>query len=122
LTARTVLKNTGARLPFPARKQMVKSLTNATKALVRKQGPAAVRALPKIAKSVKRTAAVKGTPPMARPVIVRRTALRVAKSPMLAKKLSKPSPTAIRLVKGVGMGMARSYTIPGPARITISQA
>lgn len=119
LTARTVLKSKGARMPYRARKKAVKDVKAAAKTLVRKRGSTAIRALPKIAKSVKRTAAVKGTPASVRPKVVKKVANKVAKSPTMAKKLSRPSMKAKRMVKKAGIKM-RSYTLPGPARITIS--
>lgn len=120
LTARTVLKSKGARLSPAARKQVVKQMKGAAKTLVRKRGPAAIRALPKIAKSVKRTAAVKGTPPVAATKVVRRTAAKVAKSPSLTRKLARPSAKAKRLVRMAASKAPRSYVIQGPTRITIS--
>jgi len=121
LTARTVLKRQGARLSYPARKKAVKDAKAAAKMLVRKRGRTAIRALPKIAKSVKRTAAVKRTPVAARIKIVKRTAAKVARSSRLTRNLSRPSTKAKRMVKGAAAKTkARSYTIKGPARITIS--
>lgn len=123
LTARTVLKSKGARLSMPARKKVVKQMKGAAKTLVRKRGPAAIRALPKIAKSVKRTAAVKGTPSVTAAKVVRRTAAKVARSPTLTRKLAKPSAKAKRIVRKAKVSVKpRSYTIPGPARITITAA
>ncbi len=122
LTARTVLKSKGARMSPGARKQVVKQMKGAAKTLVRKRGPKAIRALPKIAKSVKRTAAVKGTPPVAATKVVRRTAAKVAKSPTLTRKLARPSATTKRLVRKAASKAARSYVIQGPARVTISAA
>ena len=121
LTARTVLKNKAARMSPMARKQVVKQMQGAAKSLVARRGPGAVRAMPKIAKSVKRTAAAKGIPPIAATKVVRRTAAKVAKSPALTRKLTRPSPAAKRLVRAAGGGGApRSFMIPGPARITIT--
>ncbi|MET0091450.1 MAG: hypothetical protein ABW068_15780 [Candidatus Thiodiazotropha sp.] len=54
LTAKTILKSKSARLSPAARKRVVKQMKGAAKTLVHKQGPKAIRALPKIAKSVKR--------------------------------------------------------------------
>lgn len=123
LTARTILKSKGARLSPVARKRVVKQMKGAAKNLVRKRGPAAIRALPKIAKSVRRTAVVKGTPPTTAAKAVRRTASKVAKSPMLTRKLAKPSMKAKRTVAKAGVaGKGRSYVIQGPTRITISAA
>jgi hypothetical protein len=126
LTARTVLKGKGAQLSPAARKQVVKQVTGATKNLVARRGLPAVRAMPKIAKTVKRNAIAKGIPPVSAVKVLRRTAAKVAKSPTLVRKLSRPNPAAKRLVRAAavsGGGLApRSYVIPGPARITISAA
>ncbi len=126
LTARTVLKKKSARMSPVARKKVVKQMKGAAKTLVAKRGPGAVRALPKIAKTVKRNAIAKGVPPTAAVKVVKRTAAKVASKPGLARKLSKPSPTAKRIVRAAGAAggavVPRSYRIPGPARITITAA
>lgn len=118
LTAKTILKGKGRAMSFGARKKVVKDMKKAAKVLVRKQGPTAIRALPKIAKSVKRTTARKGTPTKAKVMIVKRTAMKVAKSPTMTRKLAKPSVKAKMAAKKVVKG--KSYTIPGPAKITIT--
>lgn len=120
LTAKTILKGKGQAMSFGARKKVVKDMKNAAKVLVRKQGPKAIRALPKIAKSVKRTTAMKGTPTMAKAKIVKSSALKVARNPALTRKLAQPSVKAKMAVRKVMK--ARSYTIPGPTKITISAA
>ena len=63
-------------------------------------GPNAIRALPKITRSVKRTAANRGTPASARPAVAARTASKVAQNPAILRRLSAPSP--------MGQSMARS--------------
>lgn len=123
LTAKTILKSKSARLSPAARKRVVKQIKGAAKNLVRKQGPKAILALPKIAKSVKRNAAVKGIPSVTALKVVRRTTNKVAKSPTLTRKLARPSAKAKRTVKKAGVaGKGRSYVIQGPTRITISAA
>jgi hypothetical protein len=123
VTARTIVKSKGARMSKAARKQIVKQVKAGAKTLVAKRGPAAARALPKIAKSVKRAAVAKGASPATAAKVVRRTAAKVARSPSLTKKLAKPSIKAKRTVAKAkvttGIGK-RSYVIPGPARITIT--
>lgn len=118
LTAKTIVKGKGRTMSFGARKKVVKDMKKAAKVLVRKRGPKAIRALPKIAKSVKRTTAMKGTPTKAKAMIVKRTATKVAKSPAMTRKLAKPSPKAKRVARKIFK--SRSYTIPGPARISIT--
>lgn len=123
LTAKTILRSNSARLSPAARKRVVKQMKGTAKNLVRKQGPAAIRALPKIAKSVKRNAVVKRTPSVTALKVVRRTASKVAKSPTLTRKLARPSRKAKSVVKRAGVaGSGRSYVIQGPTRITISAA
>jgi len=129
LTAKTILKSKSARLSPAARKRVVKQMKGTAKNLVRKQGPAAIRALPKIAKSVKRNAVIKGTPSVTALKVVRRTANKVAQSPTLTRKLARPSPKAKMVVKRAGVAgvlrghsHGRSYVIQGPTRITISAA
>lgn len=125
LTARTVLKSKSARLSPSARKQVVKQMTGTAKNLTRSRGPAAVRAMPKIAKSVKRTAAAKATPPATAVKAVRRTAAKVARSPALTRKLARPSPIArqrVAIATRMTPTRPRSFIIQGPARITITAA
>lgn len=123
LTARTVLKSRAAQLSPAARKQAVRQMTGAAKTLVNRRGPAAVRALPKIARSVTRAAATKGTPPATAVRAVRRTAAKVARNPSMTRKLARPSPAARQRVAQVTRTVGvrpRSYVIQGPARITIT--
>jgi hypothetical protein len=123
LTARTVLRGKGAQLSPTARKQVVHQMKGATTNLVAKRGLHSVRAMPKIAKTVKRTAAAKGLSPVSAVKVVRRTAAKVARSPALARKLSRPNPAAQRIVRAARAGgTPRSFVIAGPARITISAA
>ena len=51
-----------------------------------------------------------------------RAAAKVASSPALTRKLARPSASARRIVQAVGgrAGQSLSYTITGPARITIT--
>lgn len=119
LTARTVLKRSGKRMSMPARKRAVKDAKTAAKILVRRRGPGAIRAMPKIAAAVRRNTAAKGTPPSARTKVVKRAAARVASSAKMTRKLSRPSPRARVLVGKIAM-KTRTIIIPGPARLTIS--
>jgi hypothetical protein len=121
LAARTLVKNKGATLSPQQRRQAVRSATKAAKTLVASGGPKAIRALPKVAKSVRRTAVAKGTPPAVRPQVLQRTAAKVAQNPMLLNKLSRPSAKAQALVqRNGGPGRGQSFTVAGPARIQIT--
>lgn len=131
LAARTVVQNRGASMPASQRQQAAKAMTQAARTLVQNGGPAAIRALPRIARSVKRTTAAAGTPTAVRPKVVARTAAKVARSPQLLRRLSAPSPKGQRMAAaGGGMGMGgtgmsgsgstRRISLNGPATITIS--
>lgn len=133
LAARSLVKNRGAMMPPAQRHQVARTMTRAAKVLVQNGGPSAIRALPKITNSVKRTAGARGTPVSARPQVVARTAAKVAQNPSMLRRLSTPSATGQALVRraGNGMGMAmgngmgmgpngtRTMRVVGPATITI---
>ncbi|MEM6423256.1 MAG: hypothetical protein AAF698_11740, partial [Pseudomonadota bacterium] len=125
--ARTIVKSKGKRMSKAQRKAAIKNVKAGLKTLVNKQGKKAARAAPKIIRSVKRTAARKATPTTLRPKIVKKAAQKVARSRTMTKALAKPKAKAVAAVKkagaaGSGGSMPRSYTIPGPARITITAA
>ena len=107
LAARSVLKGTAARLPPAQRQQVARAVTRAAANLVAAGGPTAIRALPKVAASVRRTAANNGTPPPARPRVLVRTVARLAQNPAALRNLSTPSPRARQIIASVrrtGMG------------------
>ncbi len=120
--ARTILKGRGKQMPLAARKRAIKDVKTAAKILIAKRGPKAVRALPKIVRSVKRTAAIKSTPTTMRTKVVKNTAKKVAASPSLTRKLAKPKAKAVGMVRKAKVAGGKSYVIPGPTRITISAA
>jgi len=125
LAARSVVKNRAAAMSPGQRQQVARTMTRAATRLVQSGGPQAIRALPKITKSVKRTAAARGTPVNARPAVVARTASKVAQNPSMLRRLSTPSPTGQALARragnGAGMGMngGRTMRVTGPATLTI---
>jgi hypothetical protein len=133
LAARSVVKNRGASMPLGQRQQVARTMTRAAKTLVQNGGPPAIRALPKITNSVKRTAAARGTPVSARPQVVARTAAKVAQNPSMLRRLSAPSARGQALARragngagmngggmnGGGMNGGRSMRVSGPATITI---
>lgn len=128
LAARSVIKNLGANMPAAKRHRIAHTMHRAAKTLVANGGQKAIRALPRITRSVKRTSAGSGTPPSAQPRIVARTAAKVARNPRLLQQLSKPSPQGQAIVRGTmggmggmgwGGGASRTISIPGPATITI---
>ena len=127
LAARSLLRRKAARLPFTARKRVVKGINTAAKILVARRGPKAIRALPRIVSSLRRTAAVKRTPVRAIPKIVKRTAAKVARNRPLVKKLSRPVPSAVLRVRTVARrsgsvvsGAPKSFVVQGPVRISLT--
>ena len=126
LAARSVIKNRGAGMSPAQRQQVAKTMTRAAKTLVASGGSKAIRALPKITRSVKRTAGARGTPAAVQPKVVARTAAKVAQNPALLRRLSTPSAKGQALVQrtgamtGMGMGGSRTISVPGPATITIN--
>lgn len=139
--ARSMLKGTGKRMSLAARKKAVHDVKTAARTLMQGHGKTAVRALPKIVRSAKKMAARKGTPKPVSTAVVKAAARRVAASPVLTRKLARPSMTAVQTVRHAGVAVptlwgptaagptlgrshvtGRSFVIPGPARITISAA
>jgi len=120
LVARQLLQNRGATLSPAQRLRAVRQVAAAARAVTRAVGPRGLRALPRIAASVNRTAAAKGTPAPARPKVLLRTAQRVAARPTLASRLAQPSPRALRIVRRLGVGAGnRTFRMRGPVEITI---
>jgi hypothetical protein len=121
LAARNLLGRRAATMPLAARRRLVRSLTVTARGLARRRGPVAVRALPRIVRSVRRTAIVRRTPARVTPRIVRRAAARVIRSPRLIRRLSRPIPVARRRARVALARVARgrSFTLRGPVRISI---
>jgi hypothetical protein len=121
LAARSVIKNRGASMSPAQRHQVARTMTRAARNLVQRGGPQAIRALPKITKSVKRTAAARGTPVGTRPHVVARTAAKVAQNPQMLRRLSAPSANGVAMMRrnGTSYGNGRTLRVAGPATITI---
>ncbi|TGD98730.1 hypothetical protein [Methylobacterium nonmethylotrophicum] len=134
LAARAVMKQSGTQLSGHQRRQAVRTMNRAAQALVRQGGPSAVRALPKVARSVLRTTVSKGTPAALRPRVVASTAAKVSQNPALLRRLAQPSPHGQRLLRrliagggqpgaghrGVGgPGSSRTLRVSGPGEIRI---
>jgi len=127
IAARTLARGRAARMPLPVRRILVRSMTRAANTLTARRGPHAIRALPRIARSVRRNAAVRRTPMRVIPRIVTRTAANVVRNPQLTRRLIRPMPAATKRVRqilshrsiGVRTG-GRVFTLQGPVRISIS--
>lgn len=142
LTVRTQMPG-AARMPRPARRQMVRNVAQATRTLARRQTGGA-RAVPGVVQTVQRGVRQRRIPPRAAPQAVRRVAQRVAQSPravrQLAQRAATAAPTiarpgAMRPRPGAGArpcptcgrvhgrgGMPRRLRLRGPVTITIRGA
>jgi len=117
IAARALVRRAGPALPAPVRRQAVRTVTRAARTLVRNTGPAGIRALPRVVRSVRRTAAVRRTPPTVRPRVALNTARRVAASPRLARRLTGPLPRGRAIVRrAVAGGRLGPRAVGGAAR------
>ncbi len=99
LAARRILGPAAARMPAAARLQAVRTVRRAATQLVNRGGPTAIRALPRIANSVRRTAVARRTPPSVRPRVLAGTVRRVAgRAPGLRRRLTRPLAAGRRIV------------------------
>lgn len=123
---RTAMPNI-SRLPRQTRRQLVSSVSQATRTLARRQGPAAARAVPRIVRGVSRTVAQRGLPARSVAPAVRRAAARVAQSPSTVRRLARPLTTTSRpgsrsMSRGrpcPTCGRSHSYRLRGPVTIRI---
>mgnify|MGYP006266948593 CR=1 FL=1 len=123
LTVRTVMPS-ATRLSRPVRRQVVRSVTQATRTIVRRQGAPAARAVPQVVRAVQRTATQRRMPARQLPQAIRRTAARVAASPQLTRRLAQttcrrpPSRVRGRRLATAG-GFPQRYSVSGPVEIII---
>ena len=109
-----------ARLPRTTRRQLVRGVSQAVRTVARRQGPQAARAIPQIVRSVQRTVQRRGLPARTLPQAIQRTAIRIARSPQLVRRLAgTASVPARRRGACVNCGRARHFTLRGPVRISI---
>ena len=122
LTLRRVMPGV-SRLPRTTRRQLVRGVSQATRTLARRQGPAAARAVPRIVRTAQRAVRQRRIPARALPQVVRRTAARVARSPQAVRRLARPVAGAMRRPMTAGMatprGAARRFSLRGPVTVTI---
>jgi hypothetical protein len=81
-----------ARLPQPARRQLVRATTQTARTLARQQGPQAVRALPAVVQTAQQTARRQGLSPRVLPSLIRRLGLRIGRNPHLIRRLLRSNP------------------------------
>ncbi|QGZ90777.1 hypothetical protein [Microcystis aeruginosa] len=123
---RTAMPNI-SRLPRQTRRELVSSVSQATRTLAHRQGPAAARAVPRIVRGVSRTVAQRGLPARSVAPAVRRAAARVAQSPRTVRRLARPLTTTSRhgsrsMPGGrpcPTCGRSHSYRLRGPVTIRI---
>ena len=123
---RTAMPNI-SRLPRQTRRQLVSSVSQATRTLAHRQGSAAARAMPRIVRGVSRTVAQRGLPARSVAPAVRRAAARVAQSPSTVRRLARPLTTTSRpgsrsMSRGrpcPTCGRSHSYRLRGPVTIRI---
>jgi hypothetical protein len=122
LTIRTVMPQ-ARRLPRPARRQLVRSVTQATRVITRRQGPQAARAIPRVVQAVQRTAQRRRVPARQLPQAVRQAAARVARDPRLVRRLAASQPISSTQGRGrqplARTGVPQRLVIRGPVEITI---
>ncbi len=118
LAARAVLQPLPAgRIGAPLRRQLVASATQAARALVGRVGPEALRALPRLAESIGRTAGRRTVRPAALPQALRHTAAQVTKRPALLARLMRPARKKTHYRPG--RAASRRLVVPGPVEIHI---
>jgi hypothetical protein len=122
LTIRTIMPR-AARLNRTTRRQLVRSVSQSTRALARRQGPQAMRAVPRVVQAVQRTAQRHRMPVQQLPQAMRRAVARVASNPNLVRRLarspSRTTSTTRQLRVRTGVGAPQRIVISGPVEITI---
>jgi hypothetical protein len=139
LAARAAARGLGfrnvAQLSQAGRRALVRGVAGAARELVRRQGPRAVRALPRLAHSAARVATRSAPTPQAAVQAVRRglprTARRTAQNPQALRHLAQPAathsapPIARDPVLGRGtptrrIAGPRTFHIDGPVTLTVT--
>lgn len=110
----------------PVRRQVVRSVTQATRTIAQRQGLPAARAIPQVVRTVQQTAAQRRLPARQLPQAIRSTAARVAANPQLARRMTQATRQHPLPRRRVGRfssvpGLARRYSVGGPVEIIIRQ-
>jgi hypothetical protein len=118
-----------SRLPRPARRQLVRSVTQATRVVARRQGTQAARAVPGVVRTVQSAVRQGRIPPRAAPQAIQRTAARVASSPQATRQMAARAGTAPRSAGTVAARRGgtctscrqgrRNFRLRGPVTISI---
>lgn len=121
LTIRTAMPGV-SRLPRAQRRQLVRSVTQATRTVARRQGPQAARAVPAVVGAVQRGVRQRRIPPAAAPQAIRRAATRVAQSPRLAQRAVRAGAVIAGLRPGAMCPNCRRrqrYMLRGPVTVSL---
>jgi hypothetical protein len=123
LTVRTIMPR-AARLPQTTRRQLVRSVSQSTRTLARRQGPRVIRAIPRVVQAVQRTAQRRRIPANQLPQAVHRTAARIASNPRLVGQLVRTIQPVSAVTCGCRHSRARTgapqrLVMQGPVEITI---
>jgi hypothetical protein len=121
LTIRSTIPNV-ARLPRQTRRQLVRSVTQATRTLARRQGPQAARAVPAVVRQARRVSVRRRLAPQALPRAVARTASQVARSPRLVRRLARTTTTCSQAQATAtcpNCGQRQRFRLAGPVRMTV---
>ena len=120
LTVRTTMPRV-TQAARPVRRQVVRSVSQATRTIAHRQGVAAARAIPQVVRTVQQTAAQRRLPARQLPQAIRSAAARVAASPQLTRRMTQttrrrpPSPVRARRATA----LMQRYSIGGPVEIII---
>ena len=101
------MPQTAARLPQPARRQLVQATTQTARALARQQGPQAVRALPGVVQTAQRMAQRRGASARVLPQLIQRIGMRIARNPALLRRLLRANPALRQAVCAACAGTGR---------------
>jgi hypothetical protein len=122
LTIRTIMPR-AARLPRTTRRELVRSVSQATRTLARRQGPQAARAVPRVVQAVQRTAQRRRMPAQQLPQAVSRTTARVVRDTNLVRRLARSQPhttsPACQCHARARTGVPQRLVICGPVEIMI---
>jgi hypothetical protein len=122
LTIRTIMPR-AARLNPVTRRQLVQSISQSTRALARRQGTPAIRAIPRVVQAVERTAQRRRVPAQQLPQAVRRATASVARNPQLVSHLARATQHASTLSRHystrTSTGIPQRLVIRGPVEIMI---
>jgi hypothetical protein len=121
LTIRTAMPGV-SRLPRAQRRQLVRSVTQATRTVARRQGPQAARAVPAVVGAVQRGVRQRRIPPAEAAQAIRRAAARVAQSPRLAQRAAQAGASATARRPGgtcPNCRRRRRYLLRGPVSVSL---